>query len=269
MNTKKIIDALDISALEAIFEYKENLLHVGGLKFTATMADLDAEEGEIIIYGAMIDAADAYIELGRMPMINSISTLKVMFPFERLYVVVDYDSTSIGTVTLEMADAAMVRVESIVTKSFEITRPANTTDYAVGDVIANSDSAPVLPYVEISDAAGIGLMLAQVRIQTNNTAFAGATIRLHVYTDEVTAINDNAAFQMLYANAAKRVGYIDVTLDAANAGSTDSVAGINNFDKLMLQTAKRKLYFMPEIRTVKTPASGQKFMVQCVYVKAE
>jgi len=151
-----------------------------------------------------------------------------------------------------------------VAKPSVITRPADTAAYAAGDVYGTSTSAPVLQYVELSKLDGAGITICQVRQQTNNVLWAGTRLRVHFYNDSITPINDNAPFEMLDANAAKRIGYVDVTLEVANGGASDSVAGLNTFDLLKGQLAGKRLYYQVEVRDAKTPVSGQKLLTQVV-----
>jgi len=151
---------------------------------------------------------------------------------------------------------------TIRTLTYTLTRPADTTAYAAGDVIANATSEATLPELTAAKAAGAGIKIDNLRVQINNTLWAGTRLRIHIYRDSVTALNDNAAFTMLQSNADKRVGFIDVTLATAEGGATDSVAGINLYDKISLSTVANKLYFIPQILDAKTPISGQVFKIQ-------
>ncbi|MDD2962582.1 MAG: hypothetical protein PHQ65_07810 [Bacteroidales bacterium] len=154
--------------------------------------------------------------------------------------------------------------ETIKVFTFEITRPADTTPYSAGDVIANSDSSQALPYVELDTDTGadVAAIIAFVRVQTNTTTWAAVRLKLHLFRGTITPQADNAAYAMLYSNAPLRNGSIDVTFDAANGGGTDSVAGMNNYDKIVVEPAANRLYFQLQILDAKTPVSGQKFLIQ-------
>jgi len=131
-------------------------------------------------------------------------------------------------------------------------------------VIADSDSVPTLPYIELdSDAtADLAAVVAFVRIQTNTTTWAGARLKLHLFRGIITAQADNAAYTMLYSNAPLRNGSIDVTIDSANGGTTDSVAGMNNYDRIVVEPAANRLYLQLQTLDAKTPVSGQKLLIQ-------
>lgn len=148
--------------------------------------------------------------------------------------------------------------------TFELTRPADTTAYATGDVVANSTSAPTLIELELDsdEAADLNCIVASVRLQTDNTQMAGKAVSAHFFNDQVIAQADNTAYEMLYSNASKRAGRMDVSFDTANGGSTNSVAGINNYDKVFVKPATNKLYLQLQIQSAFTPTSGQKIFGQ-------
>lgn len=146
----------------------------------------------------------------------------------------------------------------------EITRPNDTTSYAAGDVISSSDSAPALPYVEIDTDVNskLACIVAFVRIQTNTVTWANTRLKLHLFKGAITPQNDNAAYSMLYSNAQLRSGSADVSLESANGGTTDSVAGINNFDRLVLEPSANRIYLQLQTLDAKAPIASQKFLVQ-------
>ena len=115
--------------------------------------------------------------------------------------------------------------------SVEITRPANVTTYAAGDVVG--DVTGVLKeFVAVAKAAGKGVRIYRVRVQSNDTGVqAGQKFNIHLYNSapDVTGLADNAAFSITYANATKRVGKIPVVIDPVGlVGSTDyMLVGLN------------------------------------------
>ena len=153
--------------------------------------------------------------------------------------------------------------ETVRVFDFSLTRPADTTAYTIGDVMADSASAPTI--LKITDAFrfdGAGNLITSLRVSTDNKLWAGTQIRFYFYNASVTAQNDNAAFAQLYANVSKGAGYIDITFDSAATGaSTDMVAGQNTTDRLGIQapTDGNDIYIIPVILTASTPTSAQKF----------
>ena len=160
-------------------------------------------------------------------------------------------------------------LEVIKTISLELTRPALTDNYAAGDVVSNSTTAPVLlEFANAAKAAGKGCIIVGLRVQHNDITankFIGKRFRLHLYNDtNVTPIADNAVFQMMYTNATKRVGYVDFTLPStADGASTDSIAvqidGINKAVQLVGTSIYAQLQILD---AVTAPVSGAKMYFQ-------
>jgi hypothetical protein len=147
--------------------------------------------------------------------------------------------------------------------SVEVTRPADTTAYSTNDVVSNSTSAPaVLTFSNCAaENEGSGY-ITKARVFTDSaTALLGAQIRLNLYHTAPTAINDNAQFTLLYANAGNRIGYIDFpVLETGGTGSDSSGAlWIDLPIQFKCARGSKALYGVPVLRTVgAAPASGQK-----------
>lgn len=96
--------------------------------------------------------------------------------------------------------------------SVDITRPANVTAYAAGDVIGiGSGDAAIITLSSIGPSAGfvliqsIELVLGISAVPTGMTSF-----RLHFYDTKPTAAADNSAFDVASGDRAKYLGYIDM-----------------------------------------------------------
>jgi hypothetical protein len=109
---------------------------------------------------------------------------------------------------------------AVATASFQ--RPADTLAYAVGDAILDSTTAATVNANTAAGSAGIMRlhvaratdktgMIRRLRLKTNDTAFAAATVRVHLFRDRPTVTNgDNGAFLPTESNY---IGYADVVLD--------------------------------------------------------
>jgi hypothetical protein len=97
--------------------------------------------------------------------------------------------------------------------SANFTRPANTTDYASGQLIANSVTAGsvnplALAVARANDKTG---MIRRLRLKVNDAAWLNATIRVHLYRDSPTCANgDGRAWSTTESNY---IGYSDIVLD--------------------------------------------------------
>lgn len=148
--------------------------------------------------------------------------------------------------------------------SVEFSRPADTTAYAARDAVANSTSSPtVLTFSNIARVnAGSGY-ITKARLMTDQSTNT-ARFRLHLYRTAPTAINDNAAWTLLWANRANRIGFIDFSALQTEGTGSDAANALNTDIRLafVCATASRALYGMLETLDAFTPASGQQFMIE-------
>lgn len=123
----------------------------------------------------------------------------------------DVDVTRMAALVAGEAHAAEVG-GNLITVAVSFTRPGDTTAYAAGDAVNNSTSAPtIMTFANAGRvAAGSGYVVG-CRLQKSTVTTANAVFRLHLYHTTVTMINDNTAQTVLYANATKRIGAIDLS----------------------------------------------------------
>jgi hypothetical protein len=129
----------------------------------------------------------------------------------------------------------------------EITRPANTTPYTAGDVVADV-SAAFIPILNIAKAAGKGVHIKRVRIQTEDTGFNGKKVSVHIYKEAPDFIADNAPFVISYANSKKRKGQIPIIIN-------DTV-GMNDYNPIMVNPTARDIYFILQTIDAVTPSAN-------------
>jgi hypothetical protein len=102
-----------------------------------------------------------------------------------------------------------------------ITRPDDTTAYAAKDAIADSASAPTaLTFTRLGRELNGEGYITGARIATNQAANV-ARFKLHLYRVAPTAINDNAAFTLLWANRATRIGAVTFAACATEGTGSD------------------------------------------------
>lgn len=146
------------------------------------------------------------------------------------------------------------------------TRPADTTAYAVGDLVANSTTAGSVTPVTLAVARvnnGTG-SIRRIRLSTTKTGTAGTEVfRIHLFKNSPTVTNgDNGVFAAA-GIAAIHLGYVDVTLDRV---FTDGAKGIGvpaaggeiTFDPA---TGTPNIFALLEARSAYTPASGEVFTI--------
>jgi hypothetical protein len=147
------------------------------------------------------------------------------------------------------------------------TRPADTTAYASGDLVANSVTAgSVTPLSwELFNQSRDGVnILRRLRFKKSNNSTTNASFRVHFYTTAPTVTNgDNGAW---LSSEAGYLGSVDVTVDKAFNDSTGPAVGVGvpnagseiNF-LVTGGTSKHVLYALVEARAAYTPVSGETF----------
>ena len=139
-----------------------------------------------------------------------------------------------------------------------LTRPADTTAYAVGDLIASSTTAGSVAVPSFTVAAGAAI--TALRLVTNKTTgWSAVAISVNLWTAAPTFTNgDNGA----YAVATGAAGYIGTFLfsliqfgDGASARATVNLGGVV-WEKL---ASGLLVYWDMTINTAATPSSAQTF----------
>lgn len=151
----------------------------------------------------------------------------------------------------------------MVTVSATLTRPADTTAYTAKDAIANSTSAPTaLTFSKLARLPGGSGYIVKARLITNQSTNT-ARFRLHLFNTSPTAINDNAAYTLLWANRAARLGTIDFVACQTEGSGSDAANSQNDTVRLpfVCAAADRNIYGLLEAIDAFTPASGQIFYI--------
>lgn len=142
-------------------------------------------------------------------------------------------------------------------------RPADTTAYASGDLVANSTTAGSVVPLSWSVArvtAGSG-MIRRARFRKTNTVLTNASFRLHLYTSAPTPSNgDNGVW--LTDQSATYLGAIDVTFAKAFTDGCAENGVPNTGSEINFALASgQTIYGLLEARAAYTPTSGETFTV--------
>jgi hypothetical protein len=175
---------------------------------------------------------------------------------------IDVDVTRLSALVAGEAHIGKVG-STLVISAVTLTRPADTTAYAAKDAVSNSTSSPsVLTFSSVGRVnAGTGYITG-ARLTTDQSTNV-AQYRLHLYAIAPTAINDNAAQTLLWADRTKRVGYIDIGPIVTEGSGSDAASGLNIDIRLPYKcdTSDTNLYGLLETLTAFTPASAQNFYI--------
>lgn len=162
---------------------------------------------------------------------------------------------------------ARIGVSNVIESS--ITRPANATQYAAGDAVSNSTSAPV-PLIfsdAVREEGGAGLVVSAT-IATNSNESTKPSLELWLFDTLPTAVNDNAAFVVSDADVINVVGVL--IFDSwvqGTAGTGGTMVGHGDWKDsapapFFRCAGGKDLYGLLVARNAYTPISGEIFHVK-------
>lgn len=174
-----------------------------------------------------------------------------------------------ASVTLIPADATSgLAVEprgKFVTCSTDITRPADTTQYAVNDALSDSTSAPTtggFTFTSAARASGGSGIITDAIVCTSADAGTLLQGEIFLFNQAVTNINDNAAFAVSDAEIKTCLGKIAFTLeDVGNNGWYHAT----NLNIGYTCSGSANLRFLVRVKNTYTPTSGEvlTFIIKC------
>lgn len=152
--------------------------------------------------------------------------------------------------------------------SANFTRPADTTAYAAGDLVANSTTAgSVVPLSWTLQSSNINapFTIKRARIVTSATAVTNLNLRLHLYgASPAVANGDNGAYSS--TQAATYLGYLScdgtTTPGAKFSDGAVAIGAQTAGAEINARFASGKtIYGLLEAVAAYTPASGETFTV--------
>ena len=172
-----------------------------------------------------------------------------------------------------IVDKSIKPAHLVVAPGVELTRPADTNAYAVGDAIASTtvagDVTP-LTFAAANEPGFVGRIVG-ARLITD-TATATGAMRLHLFNTTPFAVGgfqaDNAALALTYtalktgsAGALPNyLGWIDFSSFVAHSASSVAVGACDQTELYFDCPATSSLiYGLLEARAIFTPASAQRF----------
>lgn len=140
--------------------------------------------------------------------------------------------------------------------SWTFARPNDTTAYASGDIIGEGVAANAEFTVTQSGFRGVRITGASLLV--NLASFTVAATRLHLFNDAPTALADNVALNVIAADRAKYLGYLDFG-EPTDVGDI----GFYSLDTLNIirPLLSAKIYGWLETRAVFTPAANTSFTI--------
>jgi hypothetical protein len=179
---------------------------------------------------------------------KSTETSGVHTPHYRL----DADENHIGAVGGHVGNVAA-----------SFSRPADTTAYAAGDLVANSVTAGSVAPMTFAAArlADKGFMIRRARIKKSTAGLTAAAFRLHLYRQSpVVGNGDNGAW---LSDEKTYLGSIDVTMDRAFSDGAAGIGAPNNGSDIsgLPNTGTVNIFGLLEARAAYTPGNVESFTV--------
>ena len=157
--------------------------------------------------------------------------------------------------------------------SSSVTRPANTTAYAAGDVVSNAAGDRLNFDIKVDDNGLGGSIDAVIAVDAANQSTL-PDLELWLFDTDVAAVADNAAFAPTDAEMLTLVGVIDLPLAdwkvglsgaGASGNAANVVAPANLPFRVKRQTAgTHYLYGVLVARNAYTPISAEVFTIKLV-----
>lgn len=148
-------------------------------------------------------------------------------------------------------------IGDFVTVSTDVTRPADTTAYAINDALSDSTSAPTsggFTFTSAARVSGGSGIITDAWICTSADAATPIQGEIFLFDQAVTNINDNAAFAISDAEAKTCVGIIPFALqDIGNNGA----AHVQNLSIGFTCSGSANLRFLIRVKNAYAPANAE------------
>lgn len=184
--------------------------------------------------------------------------------FQRVKIAQGIDGTNDGDTSMALPLPVRSNAFDVVAS---ITRPADTTAYAIGDCFSNSTTVPTTGGFTLTSvvraSGGAGLLTDLLITSSAPGAMQG---RLWLFNQAATNANDNAALALSDADVLNAVGVYPFTLTPL-AGC--SFAHLQNLGKAFACSGSANLRFLVEVTSAYTPISGEVLQVRASGLKVD
>lgn len=157
----------------------------------------------------------------------------------------------------------------LLTVASSFSRPANTTPYAIGDLVANSGAVVPIELVGAARSAGEAFRAERVRLRKSGPLLANASFRVHLFRKIPTvSVQDNGVFDnagvLALADIDGYVGTVDVVMNYAAAIGARGVGVPSTGSGITCEAGavaghETSLWALIEARAAYVPASGETF----------
>lgn len=154
----------------------------------------------------------------------------------------------------------------IITPVDDFTRPANTTAYAAGDLVANSTTAGSVAPLEFSlNGVGRTGTVRRARIFKSTNTTTSASFALHLFEAAPTVGNGDNGALAVATNLSSWLGKLAIDMSSgAEAGASAGCAQVSGdfMIGVALPTAGQRIYGLIEANAAYAPGSAEVFTVR-------
>jgi hypothetical protein len=150
--------------------------------------------------------------------------------------------------------------------SGNFTRPANTTAYSSGQIIANNTTAGSCSPITLTVARANNTTgaIRRVSLKVNDSAWLNATVRVHLFQDSPTYSAGDGGTLTGNLTESGYLGYCDVTIDRSFASTTVKGRGVPDVGaeiNFTPSSGTQNIFAVLEARSAVTPAASKVFTV--------
>lgn len=146
-----------------------------------------------------------------------------------------------------------------------ITRPANTTAYAIGDLVSSTTSN----YLEFDARKhnNGSVMIRGASITSNSTSVVNASYRIHLLLPQASlaiGVADNAALSGMAFPVLDHLGYIDVVMERSFANGSVGYGKVTVRPEINISgvgSTSTKIFGFLEARATRTPVSAEQLSI--------
>jgi hypothetical protein len=140
-----------------------------------------------------------------------------------------------------------------------ITRPANTTQYAIGDSVTDNTARP-FTFPDIAQDLGLPFWILKAFLLSTNVPATTGTFNLHLFRSKFDPAADNSAFAPTLTQLLDYIGTI--VFDTAIKFSAYTVYSSSDFTPLYCLPGDNldDIYGIISAGSTYTPASGERFV---------
>lgn len=166
---------------------------------------------------------------------------------------------------------AVVEFQTRVVRA-SVTRPANTTAYTAGDIIAAITTDNHLTFSDVVENSGGTGSIDGVRVTSSANQTTKPDLELWLFHTDIVEVGDNVAFAPTDAEMLTRVGIIDLSLNSWKTGNAASGAAGNSCIEVsnlgaIFNTATKDLYGVLVVRNAYAPVTGEIFTVELLVTR--